>query len=280
MSFSNQIADEMERIDPAVAGNRFGGPAAPLSQSYACFIGRNEADVTRAPIQILGILQSSTPRMVTISGLTTSFEGPEPFSYPRYFLNPEGQISQHDSNIMSELDLRAALADRGKWDAYLEDLRSNDFFFSRYVFQEDVFDYSVVGRMLRRAWGQRVQMLREKRLQLNEGTNGDLDIAPVVRALIVDFAKRTRAAKQAPIVILIEDRGSEQNLAHIATPSLISNKIPFIATSTIASPNDAANFIADGHFTPTANRRIAHVVLELLKAQARQVPPQGLNPSF
>jgi hypothetical protein len=274
MSFSNQIADEMERIDSDVSGNRFGGPGAPLSHSYACFIRRNEGHQTAAPIQILGILQSSIPRMATISGLTTSFEGPQPFSYPRYFLTKNGQISKHESNIRNEDDLRSALASRGKWDAYLEDLQSNDFFFSRYIFQEDIFDHSVVGRMLRRAWGQRVQASRLKRLQLSEETGAEPDVAPIVRALIVDFAQRARAAAQTPIVIIIEDRGSEQNLAAIAVPSLIRNKIQFMETSTVASPKDAANFVPDGHFTPTANRRVAQAALELLKREEFQYLPQ------
>jgi hypothetical protein len=98
-----------------------------------------------------------------------------------------------------------------------------------------------------------------------------------MRALIVDFAKRTRSAGQIPIVILIEDQGSAQNLANIATSTLISNGIPFISTSTVAPPNDPANFVADGHFTTTANQKIVQAVLALLRAEASRNSINGIN---
>ena len=92
MSHSAQIAEQMLRLDSGLAGHSFGGPAAPASHSYACFVRRVEAKRDRAPIQILGILASQIPRMETISGLTTSFEGPMPFTYPRYSLAPDGRL--------------------------------------------------------------------------------------------------------------------------------------------------------------------------------------------
>ncbi len=90
MSFSGYIADEMTRLAPELASRSFGGPAAPPNHSYACFLRRFEAKRAFAPVQILGVLASSVRRMKTITGLTTSFEGPMPFSYPRYSLSGDG----------------------------------------------------------------------------------------------------------------------------------------------------------------------------------------------
>ena len=46
--------------------------------------------------------------------------------------------------------------------------------------------------------------------------------------------------------------------------ALKANDIEFVATSTIVSPDDSANFVGDGQFTPAAFEEIASAVLELL----------------
>jgi hypothetical protein len=264
MSFSNQIADQMVRADPNLASQGFAGPAAPPNHSYACFVHRVEANLDRASIQILGVLASSIPRMETISGLSTSFESPQPFTYPRYSLSLNGHLVGYSPSINTEEDLRAALANPVKWRTFLNELATNDSFYAPRVFQADVFDHSVLGRMIRRAWGQRVLRARTAALRATNGFSGAPDIAPVFRAMLIDFANRARTAGERPIVILIEDRGYGGSLSAIAAPALRANQIDFITTSQIVSPDDPGNFLSDGHFTPVANEKIAHAVLDLL----------------
>ncbi len=265
MSFSNQIADQMVRLDPGLVSQGFGGPAAPPNHSYACFVRRVEAKRNRASIQILGVLASSIPRMETISGLTTSFEAPEPFTYPRYSLAPDGHLLGYSPSIAAREDLRATLANPEKWSAFLDELATHDNFYSQAVFQADVFDHSVLARMIRRAWGQRVLRGRTSALRAGEGFSGAPEIAPVLRAMLIDFANRARAARQRPIVILIEDQGYGGTLSALAAPALRANNIDFITTAEIVSPTDASNFLSDSHFTSAANEKIARAVLDLLR---------------
>jgi hypothetical protein len=264
MSFSDNIADHLEQLDSNLAGQRFAGPGAPPNHSYACFIRRAQSRVALAPIQILGVLASSIPRMETLSGLTTSFEQPQPFTYPRYFMGLEGRLVDHSSSIKSREDLRAALSNQGKWRAFLDELSSNDAFYVQRIVQADIFDHSVIARMIRRAFGQRTLRMRIAALKPEAGFLGAPGIAPVLDTMLVDFAARSRAAGLRPIVILFEDRGFGTALSAIAAPVLRANRIDFVATSSIASPNDSANFIADGHFTPLVEERIARAVLALL----------------
>jgi hypothetical protein len=263
MSFSGLIADQMTRLDPDLASRQFGGPAAPPNHSYACFLRRFEAKRDLAPVQILGVLASSVRRMETISGLTTSFESPMPFSYPRYSLSRDGRLLGHMPSIESANDLRVALSDSGTWRAFEQDLANNDYFYSRSVFRADVFDHSVIARMIRRAWGQRLLNERTDALRGADGFSGAPDIPRVLGAILVDFAKKARERGTRPIVILIEDRGYGESLSSIAAPTLKANDIEFIATSTIVSPDDSGNFVGDGHFTPAAFEKIARAVLKL-----------------
>jgi hypothetical protein len=265
MSFSEQIADQMVRLDPGLASQNFGGPAAPPNHSYACFVRRFEAKLNRAPIQILGILASSVPRMETISGLTTSFEAPEPFTYPRYSLARDGRIVGYSPSINTPDELRAVLANPAKWRTFLDEIAAHDAFYAPRIFQADILDHSVLGRMIRRAWGQRALRVRTTALRAADGFSGAPDIAPVLRAMLIDFASRARVAGERPIVILIEDRGYGGVLSTVGAPALRANHIDFVATSTIVPTEDSGNFLPDSHFTPAANEKIARAVLDLLR---------------
>ncbi|MBV8405219.1 MAG: hypothetical protein JO203_13600 [Gammaproteobacteria bacterium] len=263
MSFTNQIAARMEASDPRLASQRFGGPAAPPSHSYACFarrVGRRHL----APVQIIGVLASSVPRMQTLSGLTTSFEVPEPFTYPRYSLGSAGRLQAEMPAITSRSELRAALADPPLWQAFVAQLRHDDGFYAEDVFRADIFDHSVLGRLLRRAWGQRTIRNRTDALRPQQDFAGAPDLVATLRAMLLDFSEQARTAGSRPVVILLEDRGYGRTLAAMLTETLRENSIDFVATSAIVPTSDSANFLPDGHFTPPANEKIAAAVLAVL----------------
>jgi hypothetical protein len=258
MSFTNQIAEKLETFDPGLASQRFGGPAAPPSHSYACFRRRIDDRRHVAPIQIIGVLASSVPRMETMSGLTTSFESPEPFTYPRYSLRIDGRLHAEMPLITSRSDLHAALADPQLWHAFVAQLRNHDTFYAEHVFKADLLDHSVLGRLLRRAWGQRT--LRERTNALRP----EQDIAPTLSAMLLDFREKAWACDSRTVIILLEDRGYNRTLSAILSRTLRENSMDFVATSAIVPPSDSANFLPDGHFTAAANEKIAQAVLAVL----------------
>lgn len=264
MSFSNHIAEHMERLDPDLAIRRFAGPGAPPNHSYTCYTRRVEAGHQRASVQVIGILASSIRQMVTVGGLTTSFEAPQPFTYPRYSLDTNGNLVAHFSTITTQNELRDALADSAKWTAFIDDLAANDAFYVERIVKADIFDHSVIARMMRRAWAQHVLRERTTALGGGDGFSRSPDIAPVLRSMMLDFANKARQSGERPIVILIENRGYGGTLSAIAASTLRANQIEFVTTSSIVSPDDASNFLADGHFTPEADEKIARAVLELL----------------
>jgi len=87
---------------------------------------------------------------------------------------------------------------------------------------------------------------------------------PVLRAILVDFARKARRRGTRPLVILIEDRGYGGTVSAPTIPTLRANGIEFISTSSIVAPSDSGNFVADGHFTSTAFAKIAQAVLKLV----------------
>jgi hypothetical protein len=171
---------------------------------------------------------------------------------------------QQPPSIATQDDLRAALADPVQWRAFLDELAADDAFYVRQLVQADIFDHSVIARMIRRAWGQRVLRDRTAALRATDGFSGAPDIAPVLRALLLDFAAKARKAAERPIAILIEDRGYGSALSVMVAPALQPNRVDFVATSAIASPDDPHNFEGDRHFIPEADEKIARAVLNLL----------------
>jgi hypothetical protein len=264
MSHSNHIADQLERLDPGLAVQRFAGPAAPLNHSYACFVYRDETGLLRAPIQIIGVLASSLRRILTITGLTTSFEQPMPFTYPRFRLRPDGGLSAHQPVLQSPEDLREALAGRQKWTAFLGQLASEDAFYAPGLMSSDFMDYSVLLRMVRRAWAQHVVRNRTASL----GLTANFDIAPdllaVMRAMVIDFARRARANGKRPLVLLFEDPGYGGAFSNTLEPTLRANRIEYVTSATFAPTNDPGKFLPDGHFTPAVDNEMARAVLALL----------------
>lgn len=269
MSFSGQIADQMAGLDSSLAIRNFGGPAAPLSHSYACFTRRVSAQRSLASVQIVGVLASSVIRMQTISGLTTSFEAPQPFTYPRYTLGSDGQLVGFLPSIATPDDLRAALQNPEQWQAFLSELAKHDAFYAPMIVQSDILDYTVLGRMARRALGQRLLRDRTSALLAGGDFTGAPDIPPLLRALLLDFAEKARAAGSRPMVILIEDRGYGGVLSKMLAPALAAKQIEFISTSAVAASNDPANFIADGHFKPEINSALARTLLEMLRGPGK-----------
>ena len=170
----------------------------------------------------------------------------------------------YSSKIGTLDDLREALADRYEWRVFVDDLEANDFFYSPQVFKADIFDDSVIGRLIRRAWGQKIFRDRNTALRSSDGFSNSSGIPEVFRAILVDFARRCYATGKRPVVILIEDQGYGGLLSELAVRTLEDSNIEYVLSSEIASPNDKSLFLPDGHFTPAANERIAKSVIKLL----------------
>jgi hypothetical protein len=264
-SFTNHIGGQIERIAPELHVTAFSGPAAPPSHSFACFTRRNHAGIDGNRVQIIGVLASSLRRMATTSGLTTSFEAPHPFTYPRYAVEG-GRIIASPPAVATEAELRAVVADPRRWHRYVDGLKETDGFAQRFILLADPLDHSVVGRLIRRAWGQRA--LRDETARLR-GDRGDFDGDPAIittlRALLIDFARRAEAKGQRPIVLLFDDQGYDGVLKRTIAPTLRARGIAYVLSTDIARADDPANFLSDGHFTPAIDAKMASETINLIR---------------
>ena len=264
MSFSGKIGAEMTKLDPGVTVHSFAGPGASPNFGYACFQQRRATGREMAPVQIFSVLASSLPRLLTVTGLTTSFEEPAPFTYPRYRVGADGGLLETTPGVQTAEEFHATLADPKRWQAYLDHLAAQDAFYQPWLMRTDVFDHSVIARMIRRAWGQQQKRALVASLRADDGFSGAPEIPQVLGAILKDFADSARKAGARPIVLLIEDQEIGAALSKAAGPRLAADGIEYLATSTIASPRDTQTFIADGHFTTPVSIKIGRMLLTMM----------------
>lgn len=260
MSFSQQVGDAMKAIEPKITLRTIAAPAGPPSYSFAAYNldrGRHEANVV-----VLGVLASSVKGLRAMNGMTWQFEGPAPYTYPRYFLR-DGNLSAVQPQITSFAQLRAAFQDNQQWSAFLAQMQENDQFFNGFLFKHNFLDNFTIVRLIRRAFAQRYQKAKETQVHSPDGFNPDYEI-PVLKAIVTKFAATAKSDRKLPIVLLINDRGYDDHLFKALQPTLESTSIPYISTHSIVPPSNLSNFVSDGHFTKNGNKKIAEVMLKLI----------------
>ncbi|KJV07842.1 hypothetical protein VZ94_01955 [Methylocucumis oryzae] len=260
-SFTFHLLDALHKIDPRFELNLQGGPAAPLAHSYALF----EKDSThkQAKFVVLGVLASSLPRNVSPTTMTTWFEAATPYNYPRYYLE-QGQLKVVKPFFNSLDELRNGLKNSEIWEQYKDFLRVNDPAYHSYVFDTDVFDYSALGRLIRRGYSHKHVHEVNARYWDERGfknTDGLLDVS---NALIKNFAQQVRKKGQIPLVLLLQDRGYEDHLVKAFQETLTAHNIPYFSSHDIAPSSDLSNFISDGHFKPEIDIKLATALNKLL----------------
>lgn len=266
-SFSAQLADQLSR-DQSLSIAGYGGPGAPPNHSYACFIRESDSGGDRQPVQIIGVTSSSLPRMESIWGVTTSFELPQPFTFPRYHLSSGGELVEYYPSVRSVSDLRRVLSDAVLWKAWLSELSAEDHFYDRFLIDGDFFDMSALGRMIRRGFGQDNFRRRSEELRGSDGKIIAPDIVNVLPVLISGFAKRVRDRGAQPIVVLFEEYGSGGVLQRILSRTLSHGGIDYVSSMSIAPADDRRNFLADGHFKPEVNQKLARAVISLIQTSS------------
>jgi hypothetical protein len=264
MSFTERMTAQLKTLNPRLDITSFGGPGAAANHSYACFLYRQSKGIDHNPTQVLGILAGSLRRTMTTSGLGTSFEQPQPFTYPRYIPHAGG-LEQVDPPIADQQGLHRVLASPEAWRAYVAALAQQDPFISPILANHNLLDYSVTARMLRRAWGQRHIQAQTDRLRGKGDMDGDPNLMRGVQAMVADFAAKTRASGGRPVVVLFEDRGYDGVLRRTIVPTLKANGIPYVLSGDIAPATNAGIFLGDGHFLPEIDRKIAQAVLPLIE---------------
>ncbi|NJR65451.1 MAG: hypothetical protein HC772_09260 [Leptolyngbyaceae cyanobacterium CRU_2_3] len=270
MSFAEHVGEAMTQLDPDITLRVIAGPSAPPNFSFAAY----EADQGhhQANVAILGILASSVKGMGAMTGMTWGAEVPAPYTFPKYTLE-NSQLKAIQPEIRSLTQFRAALSQPQQRDAFVEQLRTNDQFFDSFVFEKNLLDASAIVRMLRRAWAKSHQDNITSQIHTSTGFNPQWDQSPVLQSMVEEFATTAKQDGRLPIVLLFNDQGYDDHLYQLLKPTLEQNKIPFVSSHDVAPASDRSNFVADGHFTPAVDHRLAEEVLAVINQSLNRSQP-------
>ena len=68
-----------------------------------------------------------------------------------------------------------------------------------------------------------------------------------------------------PVIYLVNNLGYSDNLFRALQPILEADKIPYLSSHTIVSPNDPRNYLPDSHFTDENDDRLAAALVEVIE---------------
>jgi hypothetical protein len=264
MSFSNDVGHTLTQLDPRITLRSIAGPAAPPNHSFAAY--QLDHHKHQAKVVVLGILASSVKGLGAMSGMTWGAEVPAPFTFPQYSIE-NGKLNAVEPTIRSLDQLRAATHNPQEWNQFVNQLQQQDEFFDAFSFNQNWLDASAIARMIRRSWTQTHKTQITSQIHDRHGFNPNWEQIPVLKLMVTSFAETARQDGALPIVLLINDQGYEDHLYQLLHQTLDSNAIAYISTHTTAPATDKTNFLADGHFTDQANKRIAQQLLDQINNQ-------------
>ena len=270
MSFAEHVGQAMTKLDPNITLRIVAGPSAPPNFSFAAY----EADRGhhQANVAILGILASSVKGMGAMTGMTWGAEVPAPYTFPKYKLE-NGHLAAIQPEVSSLAELRTTLSQPQQRDAYVDQLRTNDQFFDSFVFDKNILDNSAIVRMIRRAWAKSHQDNITSQIHTPTGFNPNWEQAPVLKRMVEEFAASAKQDGKLPIVLLFNDQGYDDHLYRLLKPTLEQHQIPFVSSHEVAPATDRSNFVADGHFTPAVDQRLAAKVLAVIERASERTHP-------
>lgn len=262
-SFTKHLSRALDEKE-GVTMRFVGGPSSPPGHSFACYMSdRKEHE---AQVVLIGILASAFPYTDSLSGMCWTFESPFAYTYPLYRENG-GHIEEVKPLLGSLDELRAALGDEKAWGAWVEQLEREDGFYDPVVFREDVFDGSSLGRLVRRAIGQKRKDYRLARYRNGTGAFIDRELIDVTGRLMVEFSRTARADGRVPVVVLFHNLRSGDYLYRALGPRLEKEGVPLVSTHSFVDNTDPDSYQEDGHFSPRANAAIADKVMEVVRKE-------------
>ncbi len=258
MSFSNRIARQAVGLDPCLSIRLISGPGAPLSHSYWEY--KRFAQLDDASILVVGILASSVRKLATVAHFSSAFEAPGSHMYPKYYLGPEGQLNEIAPPATSLHQFRRIIIDSPSTiDHFLSD---HDAYYSKWVYDKNHLDNSVIFRMLRRAYGQKRKRSidarfynAERGLIRNEG-----EVIDVAQSIMRSWGDMAASDNKKLIFLLINDKGYDRALESTFNLDELVGQA-WLSTSEHIEANNPANFLPDGHFLPKWDQEMARALL-------------------
>ncbi len=259
-SFSGNMADAMKELRPQQTQRLVLGPGAPLGAIY----GYYQVDQSRRKTRyaIIGAISGEVGEVALMNRGSLYSDIASPYFFPRYEIAGDGVKRVADSLINSADELRTALDDHDLWERQLSLLAAHDSSYRRFLVAHDIFDYSVIGRFVRRAVSKRHSIEFGNSVLGPRGFNMSSEAPNLFRALMRQMIRDLKAEHVQPIVVLFSQQGQGNYLHDLVAD--IEEEAPFVNTNDFCPSNNSGFYGSDMHFIRDCDLKFAHRVHEIM----------------
>lgn len=260
-SFAKRLGEAIESVAPDVVVCQVTAPLATQSWAFAAW--QEAHDRIDADVDVFTV---TSGRVLYTASMSPMVHLAQPYVYfnPRYRLDSE-RLTRIEPVIQTLEDLRIALySDATLWRRQRQQLADHDPFFDPFVFDASVFDRLALTCIARRVRSKLTRHRASRRVLGRSGFRDESEEIGLIRAMIGEFARVSRACQRTPIVCLVSLLGHGTRLQRAVEEVVHSENVPTVSSHEICPPNDASCFFGEnGHFTRSKDIEIARAVLSL-----------------
>jgi hypothetical protein len=255
-SFMERTVSQFVRQNPTAVVKSCIGTYSPPSHALGCY--RRAQSELSVDFAVLGVLASTWPVSRSFSNSTFRFTNPEAYTYPIYETDADGRLVEIQPLVQTREALTRRFEDADYNRQWLEQLNTHDRTYNSFVYDESILDNSVLVRLVRRAYANRMQR------NVESSYRGPVSFDPLWRDIVRTFAAEVRAAGGVPIVALFHDFGFADDLFHALRPVLDAERIAFVSTHTLFNANDKRTFGTDDHYTKANDAAVAAAISSII----------------
>jgi hypothetical protein len=266
MSHAVNLAHALGRVSNRFVPRAVGAPGATANWAYGAYLRDRGGGASRAVV--LALMSGNLAMITTMSPLTWNTDFAMPYTADR-FLIENGKLDVVHPPYTSFDGYVQTFNDKEKWSEALRVFAKYDSMYDTFIMRANILDHFTFFRLIRRAYAQRI--IREARHAVldHNGYNPNTEQIKIAQKIVEEFATHARNDSMVPIIFIVNLFGDSDYLYQALRPTLEHNKIPYLSSHTIASPNDPRKYLPDSHFTPETDNRMARALIKIIDDVSR-----------
>ena len=264
MSHTVRLGAALGRTSDRFSPRIVGAPGASTNWSYGAYLRDRGGSKSRAVV--LGLMSANLPMITTMSPMTWNFEFPMPYTADRFYIEEDHLRVVHPPYTSFEQYIET-FYDKAKWEAALDVFAMNDSMYNSLIINANIFDHSSLLRLVRRAYGQFFLRNMRKNVLDQTGFRPESEQIQVARLMVRDFARLARRDGVIPVIFIVNNLGYSDFLYQALKPILDTDRIPYLSSHTIVSPNDPRGYLPDNHFIDAVDNKLACALVDLIESQ-------------
>lgn len=262
MSHAVRLAKALERTSDKFTARIVGAPGATSNWAYGAYL--RDRKQAKSQVAVLALMSANLPMITTMSPMTWNVSFPMPYTADRFFVESDQLRAVHPPYTSFEQYVRT-LHDPQSWAVAREAIAEHDPIYRPFVMRASLLDHSSVFRLIRRAYGQRVERSERKKVISGAGFNPDSEQIRVANAIVKEFAARARSDGVLPVIFLVNSLGYSDSLFQAVRTVLEDNKISYVSSHEFVSPSDPRGYLPDSHFIDEIDDRMAQKLAQIVE---------------